>query len=364
MPSTIIAEGSAIIQASTEKKISKELEVFYNPVMQKNRDLSILLLLALKKKDMRIADPLAGSGIRALRFLKELPKNAIKEIYANDLKEDFLNTMLKNAKLSELTKEQEKKLLVMRSEANKFLLSNPFFDYIDVDPFGSPNPFLDTSIKRIFRGGILAVTATDTAPLCGTYPKACMRKYWAKPRRDFLMHEWGLRVLIRKCQLIGAQFDKALTPIFSYSLDHYFRVFFEVQQGKSKVDSILKQIGEVDGFGPAWLGSLGDADLVKSMRKESAKKKHDSFFNQYDKLLATFYEEYKLNSLLFYDIHFLSKTLKLGSPPRHDKVMDALKKHKFKVCKTHFSPTGIKTNAPKEELIQIITRVSEEHQKK
>ena len=68
------------------------------------------------------------------------------------------------------------------------------FDYIDVDPFGSPNPFLDAAIKRIARDGILAVTATDTAPLCGTYTNACRRKYWAVPLRNELMHEIGIRI--------------------------------------------------------------------------------------------------------------------------------------------------------------------------
>ncbi|MCU0373510.1 MAG: ATP-binding protein, partial [Ignavibacteria bacterium] len=41
------------------------------------------------------------------------------------------------------------------------------FDYIDIDPFGSPCPFLDAAIKRLSRGGILAVTATDTSALAG-----------------------------------------------------------------------------------------------------------------------------------------------------------------------------------------------------
>ena len=38
-----------------------------------------------------------------------------------------------------------------------------YFDYIDIDPFGSPNPFLAAAIGRITRNGIVAVTATDTA---------------------------------------------------------------------------------------------------------------------------------------------------------------------------------------------------------
>ena len=46
------------------------------------------------------------------------------------------------------------------------------------------------------------------------------------------MHETGIRILIRKIQLIGAQYNKALTPIFSYSKEHYFRVFLKCEKGK------------------------------------------------------------------------------------------------------------------------------------
>ena len=43
------------------------------------------------------------------------------------------------------------------------ILHSKGFDYIDLDPFGSPNIFLDSAVKRLGRNGILAVTATDTA---------------------------------------------------------------------------------------------------------------------------------------------------------------------------------------------------------
>ena len=55
------------------------------------------------------------------------------------------------------------------------------------------------------------------------------------------MHETGIRILIRKVQLIGAQFEKALTPIFSFYADHYYRVFFKCEKGKKKADEIVKQ---------------------------------------------------------------------------------------------------------------------------
>ena len=46
----IINEGDIKFHAPVEKKISKSLPVFYNPIMKLNRDISILLLNALNNK--------------------------------------------------------------------------------------------------------------------------------------------------------------------------------------------------------------------------------------------------------------------------------------------------------------------------
>jgi len=215
----MITESSATIQ-SFEGKISKQLPVFYNPVMKTNRDVSIILLNALNKKEMQIADPLAGSGIRSIRFVKELNKNIIKSIAINDYSKESVKNIKENFKLNKIN-QKTSSIQFHNDDANLFLLNSKGFDYIDIDPFGTPNPFLDAAVKRIARDGILSVTATDTAPLAGTYPSTCRRKYWAIPLRNEIKHEVGLRILIRKVQLIGAQFDKALIPLCSYSKDHY-----------------------------------------------------------------------------------------------------------------------------------------------
>ena len=79
-----ITEGEAVVTIFEQKIVSKDLPVFYNPLMKLNRDISILLLNALDKQDITIADPLAGSGVRAIRFLKELNKDIIRELHIND----------------------------------------------------------------------------------------------------------------------------------------------------------------------------------------------------------------------------------------------------------------------------------------
>src|SRR3989344_5707896 len=205
---SIVTEGSCKIKVELPPKdVHAQMEVFYNPVMASNRN---------------IASPLAGSGIRELRFLKELKQGKVQTIFANDLKENFPKVMAENMKLNNVAKKLKDKIIVHNDDANLFLLNQVkhcidekfcgYFDYIDIDPFGSPNPFLASAVARITREGIIAVTATDTAALTGTYPKVTKRKYWARAIRNYMMHEIGLRILIRKVQLQGVQFDKALIP--------------------------------------------------------------------------------------------------------------------------------------------------------
>ena len=52
-------EGKAKLKIGKISKVSKELDVFYNPQMEFNRSISVALLNSLNKKNMQIALPLA-----------------------------------------------------------------------------------------------------------------------------------------------------------------------------------------------------------------------------------------------------------------------------------------------------------------
>ena len=58
------------------------------------------------------------------------------------------------------------------------------FDAVDVDPFGTPSPFVDCALRSIKDGGLLSVSATDSGVLCGVYPKVALRKYLGLPLRN------------------------------------------------------------------------------------------------------------------------------------------------------------------------------------
>jgi tRNA (guanine26-N2/guanine27-N2)-dimethyltransferase len=329
-------------------KLTKKLPVFYNPVMKLNRDVSILLLNSIENIEMQMALPLSGSGIRGIRFLKELKKNKIKNISFNDIK--TIKNIEDNLKLNELNDDERIKLF--NDDANLFLLNSKGFDYIDIDPFGTPNPFLDNSMVRLSRGGILGVTATDTAALAGSSSIACMRKYYAKPLRNEFMHETAVRILIRKIQLIGAQNDKALIPIFTFSKDHYYRIFFKCEKGKKRVDKILenhkyvlydkktskRSISEFNykkGYeytGPLWVGELWDEKLVKLMYKNVDKNNSKLY-----KLIFTIKNESKIKTVGYYDLHNLSRIKKLKNVPKFDTILSK------EIVRTHFSNVSVRS---------------------
>ena len=352
----IIKEGSAKLKIFKTKKISKKMEVFYNPVMSLNRDISVLLLNAINKKNMQIADPLAGTGIRSIRFLKELNRNKIKKIYINDHDKKAIKLIKENLKLNKIKYKKYNKIIINNEDANLFLLNSRGFDYIDIDPFGNPNYFIDAACKRIARDGILAVTATDTSALSGTFPKACLRKYWALPRKDAMMHETGLRILIRKIQLIATQYENALIPIFSYSKEHYMRVFLRNIKRKNIVDKILKQHGYFDDAGPMWLGSLWDSKLVIKMYQNAIKNNIFNNNNELIKFLKIIKEESKINAVGFYDLHDVCNKNKIKILQKKEIIKNIIKKLGYKASNTHFKGEGIRSNITSNELIKILKR--------
>jgi tRNA (guanine26-N2/guanine27-N2)-dimethyltransferase len=362
----LISEGKARISAFIEDKVSRRLPVFYNPVMRLNRDVSVLLLNSLGKKGLQIADPLAGSGIRAIRFLLELKKGIVKSLSLNDLSENAARNISQNLRLNKLR--PGKDLTLSNEDANLFLLKSTGFDYIDIDPFGSPCPFLDSAILRLSRQGILAVTATDTAALAGSSKAACIRKYWAVPLRNEMMHEIGIRILIRRVQLIGAEHEKALTPIFSYTDEHYYRVFFRCDKGKQKVDGMMRlhkfliydnktmETRLAEGIfnsdnssrdrafaGPIWTGPLWDRSLVQKMLENCDQNKQ-----KLRSLLSMIGEESQIEAVGFYDLHRLARAAGKDIPP----IEKVLKKGL--ISRTHFLGWGIRSKEPPRKIINTL----------
>lgn len=343
-------EGSVELDVSLQEVPSKEAVVFYNPVMKLNRDINVLFLNAIGRK-LYCADVLAGSGVRALRLKKE----AGQDVVANDVNPDAFKSIKRNARLNRIRLEAHNK------EGSRFLLESEGFDYIDIDPFGSPNPWLDAAVKRVSRGGFLAVTATDTSALAGSHPKACVRKYWANPVRNHCMHEIGMRILVRKVQLIGAQYSKALIPVFCNATQHYYRIYFECRKGKSAVDEIMKQhkrlsfrkqeisVSPCGVVGPLWIGRLWNRSIVRKMLSAAD--------GDAGELIGMIYSESAVPVLGIFEYYKMCSDLKMSVPSR-EKIIAALKKKGFKASPTHFDYRCLRTDATPKQLRAVLSRLA------
>src|SRR3989344_8444854 len=99
-------EGKAILNIETPKKVSSELDVFYNPVMEFNRTMSVLLLKSVADKKISVGLPMCASGVRGIRFLKELPASKVEHVYFNDNDSKAIKNVKENLKLNKIKKEK------------------------------------------------------------------------------------------------------------------------------------------------------------------------------------------------------------------------------------------------------------------
>ncbi|NWJ09815.1 TRM1 dimethyltransferase, partial [Crypturellus undulatus] len=148
-------------------------------------------------------------------------------------------------------------MLMHQSRANR----EPF-DVIDLDPYGSPAPFLDAAVQAVSDGGLLCVTCTDMAVLAGNSPETCYSKYGAVSLKGKFCHEMALRVVLHSLDLRANCHQRRVVPLLAVSADFYVRVFARVLAGQAQAKaSASKQalVYHCVGCGSHHLQRLGKA---------------------------------------------------------------------------------------------------------
>ena len=108
------------------------------------------------------------------------------------------------------------------------------FDVIDLDPYGSANIFLDSSVQSLDDGGMMLVTCTDMAVLCGAQSEACFSKYGSTSIKSRpYCHEYGLRVVLATIETHANRYGKYIEPLAAFSIDFYCRIFVRLHVGKA-----------------------------------------------------------------------------------------------------------------------------------
>jgi tRNA (guanine26-N2/guanine27-N2)-dimethyltransferase len=245
---TEIVEGktSLLVPAlSLTEKVPPKTPAFFNPAAKLSRDLSILAYRAFapQLKERTLADGFTGVGARALRVAVEVPE--IEQVYGNDANPSAIQAARKAAELNGVSS----KCRFSVDEVCKFLLKGnekeERFGIVDLDPFGTPARHIDCVLRAALDGGLVSITATDTAVLCGIYPEVCLRRYYGRPLNNSYGNETAIRLLTSLIALTASRLELAIKPIFAHATMHYLRVYARVAVSSSEANDVYASLGYV-----------------------------------------------------------------------------------------------------------------------
>jgi tRNA (guanine26-N2/guanine27-N2)-dimethyltransferase len=179
---------------------------------------------------LRIFEALAASGLRSIRYFKELGGSEnVASILVNDLDPVAVETIRANIIANG---ESTAHLIPSHGDANIVMLQNrdpeKLFHVIDLDPYGSAAPFLDATVQSVAEGGLLCITCTDSAILCGNNSETCYAKYRSMSLRGSFCHEMAIRIVLQAIEAHATVYKRHIVPVLSLSVDFYVRVFVRV----------------------------------------------------------------------------------------------------------------------------------------
>lgn len=334
--------------------------VFFNPKMRLNRDIGVAMVRALGISEY--LDGLSASGIRGLRVAGE---GGVENVTLNDVSPAAYQCILRNMARNDLQRCE-----ACYSNANA-LMHIRHFEAVDLDPFGSPSPFLSAASRSAL--SYLFITATDTAPLCGAHLKSGIRKYMALPVKTDYHREMGARILLGLAARELARLDKAMEPMLTHVTEHYVRTYLRVLHGAKLADRCLEKVGYIEHCfscssfralaepraepctncggrtvlaGPLWLGEIQDRRII-----DVAVPYVDVMNIRAIKLLDSCRNEEDMP--MYYDHHRLCRRLGI-TPKKVDQLVGALRESGWKASRTHFTGVGIKTNAGVKDIETIL----------
>ncbi|HII50057.1 MAG TPA: hypothetical protein HA322_01845 [Candidatus Poseidoniaceae archaeon] len=324
-PGNLWLEGKTIVHLQPEQERPSHMPRgpakktgggFLNPAMAPSRTRSVLLLkdalehdwLTSQDKPIRAFDAMCSTGVRIRRWRNEIPnelQNRLR-ITGNDLNDFALSWAINshNHNLPKYTENVEMNFdrygsMTQRESVNgiffqkmdaKLAMADASYQWIDIDPFGSPVPFIDSAIQSLARTGVLEVTATDTAALTGSSLSSQKRRYDSQGIVDDYAHDDAVRVLLGLIAKVAAMHDRVIKPILSLFDGHHVRVSVLVKTSKEGASDFQNNIGYrlrcqdlpykfikypdskqiKNSSGPLWTGPLMDRDIAGRMTVENA----------------------------------------------------------------------------------------------
>jgi tRNA (guanine26-N2/guanine27-N2)-dimethyltransferase len=327
--------------------------VFYNPAMAADRDLAVAFARAWAGSappDRTGWEVTAATGVRGLRLLHE--SGVFREFLLTETNPSAFRVL-------ELNVQRFPGAVAKFADGRRPPAGGPF-DYVDVDPYGSPVPFLASAIPSVRPGGVLAVTATDMMVLAGVQRGASESRYGARPVRGRLAPEGGLRILLAHLARTARRAGRRVEPLLAYAKDHYVRAYLRLPPTSEgdpadpigPIDPATwdgPEVGDRGPYGPLWLGPLGSPELVRTLRVPPGAERPRELAGFLERLQ----EEAGIDRPFYYEPNRLASVLGLPFPPAVPALRDALRAHGYRAGRTHARPEGIRTDAPRRDVEAI-----------
>ncbi|MBI3858838.1 MAG: hypothetical protein HY296_01150 [Thaumarchaeota archaeon] len=360
----------AVPRASLERKVPPTAPVFFNPAASTNRDVTVALTQASEGKSF--CDAMAGVGARGVRVANEVTRGM--SVTMVDLNGGSLRLARSSARINGVGG----RCSFSKGDASVFLHSvggkDARFDFVDVDPFGSPARFIQPLLNAVADGGIASVTATDTAVLCGVHPETSRRRYGSVPLNNEFHHETGVRILMDACRRQAAVLDLGISPVAAHSTRHYIRAYFRVLVGASSAEASSRNEGFVVACGecgersvrrervatcpscgkkakcagPLWTGRLTEKKTVEKAARVALKLG----FSEAEKVLSALPPADPMPPWSFSLERVCSG---LGVPSvQFSEVEDRLRANGFGAARQPFELLGLKTDAGYAEVVAAV----------
>ncbi|KAI3384991.1 hypothetical protein SNEBB_005167 [Seison nebaliae] len=421
--------------------------------------------------NVRILEAFSATGLRSLRYAKECLNENEKEIdltfLTNDISMNAVRSIRHNCELNNIKSDfhpnysideniemkrskkcyyENRKCIITCDDANELMLklsydidniSRVFFphnhhdgrtskkymrtinrhkydehlvDVIDIDPYGSPGPFLQSTMKCLKKssspiGSLLMVTATDAAVLCGS---AGGDASWARygtvtaPKMPYC-HETAIRSLLYTISRVANDNDGCyIEPIVSMYSDFYIRLFLLVKRSPVEAKKSAQNIGysfictnctsyhiqplmkvksvntntryeptniqanskcEICGSnlritGPFWIASINNSQFIQNLIDDNTQLEL-STKKRIAGRLSLLQEE--LDDVpFFYLLNQLSKTFRCRSPTINE-IRSALLSANYRVSFSHCEKSSLKTNASSNVMMALFHQWIEEN---
>ncbi|MEA5466907.1 tRNA (guanine-N1)-methyltransferase [Leptothoe sp. PORK10 BA2] len=338
---------------------------FYRSSSQVGRDLAVLAAALYRQQQghLRVIDAMTGCGVRSLRYYLE---SGADWVWANEGNHELQALLRENLRQGMAPDSYG----ITHQDANQLFFScaqqQDYYDLIDIDSFGSPNPFVSTALWAIKFGGLLYLTSTDGRTTGGHAVDKSVQLYGACARSHPAVHEQGLRLLIGCAAQKADERGFHIQPVFSIFNGSVHRVMVRVlpRSAPRDQDGFLaychgcgqfrtadwRQLGhlgcEVCGqapvvSGPMWLGPLHDAEYVTQM----ATLAHQWHWPQQLQQLLTIMATEATMPPYYYPLAELGRRGQMDIPAR-DRLIETLGQHHYRATRTHLDAQAIKTDAP------------------